>query len=192
MLEEITKTLVRFDATTLREFISIFSEVHLDKGTTFARNGEYSTHIAFINSGVMRAFYRKENGEQYNKTLFTENSFVGAFSSLVTGQENQIDIDCLTDCNLLIAPYEGITQLYDQYPLIERLARILAEQFFVNKEKREIELVTLDATDRYVIFQREYPGLELIIPQYHIASYLGISPTQLSRIRAQKAKKTQF
>lgn len=186
MLKKTILNLVRLDSDSLDQFVSLFTEKNLEKGTTFARNGEHSRDIAFINSGVMRAFYRKENGDQYNKTLFTENSFVGAFSSLVTGQENRIDIDCLTDCELRIAPYKQIIQLYDPYPRIERLARILAEQFFVNKEKREIELVTLDATERYAIFQQEYPGLELLIPQYHIASYLGVSPTQLSRIRAQR------
>ena len=188
MLEKTILSLVRLDSDTLGQFVSLFTQVNLEKGTAFARSGEYSTHIAFINSGVMRAFFRKKNGETYNKTLFTDHSFVGAYSSLVTGQENQIDIDCLTDCNLWIAPYKRITQLYDPYPRIERLARILAEQFFVTKEKREIELVTLDATERYAIFQREYPDLELKIPQYHIASYLGVSPTQLSRIRARKSK----
>ena len=56
----------------------------------------------------------------------------------------------------------------------------------MSKEKREIELVTMEAKDRYVIFQEEHPQIEQLIPQYHIASYLGISPTQLSRIRGQK------
>jgi hypothetical protein len=85
-----------------------------------------------------------------------------------------------------VAEYQKITALFEQYRKVERLARILAEQFFVRKEKREIELVTLEAKDRYVIFQEEHPQLEQLIPQYHIASYLGISPTQLSRIRGEK------
>jgi CRP-like cAMP-binding protein len=63
------------------------------------------------------------------------------------------------------------------------MARLLAEYLFIRKEKREIELVTLDARERYAIFRKEHPTLEQFIPQYHIASYLGITPTQLSRIR---------
>ena len=55
-------------------------------------------------------------------------------------------------------------------------------------EKREVEIVLLEANKRYAIFKKEYPQLEQLIPQYHIASYLGITPTQLSRIRAQKNK----
>ena len=79
-----------------------------------------------------------------------------------------------------------MTKLYDSIPKIERLSRILAEHFFVDKEKREIELVMLGASEKYEIFKKEHPNLENLIPQYHIASYLGISPTQLSRIRAKK------
>jgi CRP-like cAMP-binding protein len=135
---------------------------------------------------VLRAYYSNDQAEEYNKTFFTENNFVGAYSALITQKKNLIDIDCLTDCSLLVATYQEITKLYDQHPQVERLARILAEQFFVRKEKREIELVTLEAKERYAIFQQEHPQLEQLIPQYHIASYLGVSPTQLSRIRAQK------
>lgn len=185
MLEETLKNIIPFDPEALGQLVSQFSETVLRKGSPFAKKGEYSKQMAFVGSGWLRAYYRKENGEQYNKTFFTEGAFVGAYSSLVTGTKNLIDIDCLTDCKLWVASYENITGLYDRYPQTERLARILAERFFVNKEKREIELVTLNARERYAIFQQEYPGLDQLIPQYHIASYLGVSPTQLSRIRAQ-------
>lgn len=188
VIKETLKKIVDFDSDSIQAFLNRFSESHLKKGAIFAKKGEYSSRMAIVVGGVMRAYFSNEKGEQYNKTFFTENDFVGAYSSLVTGQKNRIDIDCLTDCTLLIAEYDQITRLYDKYPKIERLARVLAERFFVSKEKREIELVTLEAKERYAIFQREYPYLEQLIPQYHIASYLGISPTQLSRIRAQKVR----
>jgi hypothetical protein len=85
---------------------------------------------------------------------------------------------------LYITYFQNINRLYDKYPHIERSARILAEYLFVKKEKREIELVTLEVKERYAIFQKEHLNLEQLIPQYHIASYLGITPTQLSRIRS--------
>lgn len=176
------------DPAAQEAFLSLFSDVRFKKGTAFAKRGEISKHIAYVQDGVLRAYFSKNDGEQYNKTFFKQGDFVGAFSSLVTGSTNLIDIDCLTDCVVKVASYQQIRNLYDQHPTIERLARILAEQFFVVKEKREIELVTLDAKDRYAIFLNEHPGLDQLIPQYHIASYLGVSPTQLSRIRAQKSK----
>ena len=186
MLKEILKHITPFDSETLEVLANLFSEEQMSKGKVFAKKGEYSKKMAFVKSGVLRAFYSNEKGEEYNKTFFTEKSFVGAYSSLVTGGKNLINIDCLTNCNLLVAEYQKITALFEQYPQVERLARIVAEQFFVSKEKREIELVTMEAKDRYVIFQEEHPQIEQLIPQYHIASYLGISPTQLSRVRGQK------
>ena len=184
MLKQRLTEIVAFDGETLELLLGQFSNLELKKGIAFAKKGEYSQQIGFVCSGVMRAYYSNDKGEQYNKTFFTESSFVGAYSSLVTGQKNQIEIDSLTDCSLLVADFPKITKLYDKYPSIERLARILAEQFFVRKEKREIELATLEAKSRYAILQQEHPQLEQLIPQYHIASYLGISPTQLSRIRS--------
>ncbi|WP_194972673.1 Crp/Fnr family transcriptional regulator [Aquiflexum lacus] len=186
LLKNSLKSLVNFDPETLDLIVSKFSKVQLAKSSVFAKKGEFSKQIGFVESGVLRAYFSMNNGEQYNKTFFTHGSFVGAYSSLVTGQSNLIDIDCLTDCTVWIASFESIQSLYDQYPLVERLARILAERFFVNKEKREIELATLEAKERYTIFQKEHPDLEQLIPQYQIASYLGVTPTQLSRIRSQK------
>ncbi|WP_299537154.1 Crp/Fnr family transcriptional regulator [Ulvibacterium sp.] len=186
MLQETLNNIVDFDPEALDAFLNLFSPLDFKKGMVFAQKGEYSRNIAFVKSGVLRAYYSNDRGEEYNKTFFTENNFVGAYSALVTGEKNLIDIDALTDCNLLVAEYKKVKDLYAPFPKVERLARILAEQFFVRKEKREIELVTLEAKDRYTIFQKEHPELEQRIPQYHIASYLGVSPTQLSRIRRQR------
>ncbi len=186
ILEEKLNQIIAFDAPSLTALVNCFTPAKLEKGKSFAAKGEYSRNIAFVRSGVLRAYYSNEKGEVYNKTFFTENSFVGAYSSLVTGERNLINIDALTDCSLMVAEFKMITALYSQFPTVESMARILAEQFFVSKEKREIALVTLEAKDRYVIFQKEHPTLEQLIPQYHIASYLGVTPTQLSRIRGQK------
>jgi len=178
--------LIDFTEIEMEIFVSLFSEQHLKKSEYLAKEGEYSTKLAFLSEGVMRAFYRNNEGNEYNKTFFTNSNFVGAYSSLVTHQKNLINIQCLIDCRIQVADYREITKLYNDYPKIESLARKIAENKFAIKEKREIELVTLDASVRYEIFQKEHPNLENLIPQYHIASYLGITPTQLSRIRAKK------
>jgi len=88
-----------------------------------------------------------------------------------------------------VANFEEFSRLYLSCPDLERAARILAERFFVQKEQREIELVVLDADQRYRLFQQQFPQLENQITQYHIASYLGITPTQLSRIRRKLAQR---
>jgi len=169
-----------------QSFSSLFSEVRLEKGEYFSIEQRTETKIGFLLNGVVRAFYRNNNGIEYNKTFFTDNEFFGAYAALVTKQTNHINIQALTDCRILTAHYSQITELFRPYRNIETLARLIAEQFYIEKEKREIELVLLQADERYRLFKEAYPNIENLIPQYHIASYLGITPTQLSRIRAKK------
>lgn len=163
---------------------AFFVPVTLRRNEYFAVAGRVETTAAFVVNGILRAFYRNSDGLEYNKTFFMADDFLGAFSSLVTGQTNQIYIQALTDCDLFVADYVALTRLYDTYPDWERFARRLAEGYFVYKEKRELELVMLNADERYLQFRDDYPDLEQRIPQYHVASYLGITPTQLSRVRA--------
>ena len=110
-------------------------------------------------------------------------AFIGAYTSLLTKTPNRITQQALTDCELYVADYNLIEELYARYHQFERFGRKIAEHYFLEKEKKELEMGLLEAKDRYLIFQKEFSGIENLIAQRHIASYLGISQTQLSRIR---------
>lgn len=168
------------------DFRAMFAPVTLSKGEYLARQGEVATTIGILLEGIVRAFFANRDGTEYSKTFFTPPAFVGAYASLVSGQPTQICLQALTSCRLWVAEYEKLTILYDRHPSLERLARRQSEWYFVDKEQREIELVMLDAEQRYELFRQRHPDLEQRIPQYYIASYLGITPTQLSRIRAKR------
>lgn len=161
----------------------LFTEKKLDKSDFFIQHNQKAREIGFLTDGVIRAYYTSPDGTEYNKHFFAAPCFVGGYASLITGELNQINQQALTPCRVLVANYTAFQKLFTSCPDLERAARILAERFFVQKEQREIELVMLDAEERYHIFQRTFPALTQVIAQYHIASYLGITPTQLSRIR---------
>jgi CRP-like cAMP-binding protein len=167
------------------EVEQLFAAATLKKGEYFVRRGQISTRFAFLKSGVVRAFYASDNGKEYNKQFFTPSSIIGGYSSLITGQPSVTIQQALTDCDVLIADYHKLTALYEYHADLERLGRRFAELYFVEKEQKEIEIVLYDAQKRYNLFKIRYPQLDQLIPQYHIASYLGITPTQLSRIRKQ-------
>jgi len=164
----------------------LFKPATLQKDDYYARQGEKAKKLAFLEKGIMRVFYQNEAGEEFNKLFIKNPAIVAAYASLITKEPAIIDIQCLTECNILEATFEEIVSLYEEHPSIERLNRKIAEDFFVEKEKREMSLIVNDATERYALFLAEFPGLENDITQYHIASYLGITPTQLSRVRAKK------
>lgn len=176
----------RFTASsnqTLSLMGSVFELDTLKKGDYFVNEGEYANEIAFLEHGVVRAFYSNPQGKEYNKTFFVAPAIIGSYAALITKEKNKLPQQALTDCIIWRAKFSNIERLSENSIEIERLRRKISERFFVWNEKKQLEVALLDARERYLIFKREYPELEDTIPQYHIASYLGISPTQLSRIR---------
>jgi len=91
-------------------------------------------------------------------------------------------IQAMEDSELLIGDYDRMKKLYARNAGWQELGRRIAENFYVGKERREYELLQLSASERYLMFDQEYPGLARRIPQYYVASYLGITPVALSRI----------
>ena len=155
----------------------------LKKDEYFIQKGQFAKEIAFLETGIVRAYYINSDGKEYNKTFFSAPTIIGSYASLISKQKNTVAQQALTDCKIWKASFHTIEKLSEGNFEIERLRRIIAEGYFLRNEKKELEMALLDADKRYLILQKEYPGIELEIPQYHIASYLGISPTQLSRIR---------
>lgn len=170
---------------TLGQMGEVFAYGELKKGEYFIKKGAYAKEIAFLESGIVRAYYINQDGKEYNKTFFSAPSIIGSYASLISKQKNTIAQQALTDCKIWKASFHKIEELSEGNFEIERLRRIIAENYFLLNEKKEIEMALLDAEQRYLILREEYPGIELQIPQYHIAAYLGISATQLSRIRKQ-------
>ena len=168
---------------TLSLMKDVFIEDQLKKGGYFIRKGQFAKEIAFLETGIVRAYYIDKNGKEYNKHFFSSPSIIGSYGSLISKEKNNVAQQALTDCTIWKAPYSKVEELSESNHEIERLRRVIAENFFLRHEKKELEMAMLDADKRYLIFRKEFPKLELEIPQYHIASYLGISATQLSRIR---------
>jgi len=167
----------------------LFHRESLAQHEHFINANETASKIAFLESGIVRAYFINNEGKEYNKQFFVAPSVIGAYTSLLTGVPNQIPQQAMTDCVIWTLTYTEITSRYDTCPDLERLARKMAEHYFLEKEKKELEIVLLNATERYEIFQKEFPGIEQHMAQYHVASYLGITPIQLSRIRHPQANK---
>jgi len=174
---------------TIQSLSELFIPTILEENEFFVKEGKYAQGIGFLETGIARAFFVNKEGKEYNKQFFVGPTLIGAYSSLLTKQKNKIAQQTLTECKIWKAPFHDIELLYTKYHDFERLGRKIAEHYFLEKEKKEIEMALLDAEKRYLILREEFPGLEMKIPQYHIASYLGISPTQLSRVRNKMSKR---
>lgn len=170
--------------TLMKDF---FIQKELKKLEHFCKVDKVATKIAFLQQGIVRSYYTNKEGQEFNKNFFVAPAFIGAYSSLITQTPNKLAQQALTNCVIFETDYANIQHLYDICPDLERLGRLIAEFYFVEKEIREVNLLMLEAKDYYEVFQKQFPTLEQHISQYHIASFLGVTPTQLSRIRAEKS-----
>ncbi|OKH48838.1 cyclic nucleotide-binding protein [Calothrix sp. HK-06] len=167
----------------LQKLTNIFYPFSLTAGDFLIRSGEITTKIGFVVSGLLRLYYVNNAGVEFTKSFCPENDFVAAYSALLLNQPAQFNIEALEDSLLLVANYNSYQQLCTEHPCWQRIQHRFIEALFIKKEKREGELLLDDATTRYKKFLIQYPELENRVKQYHIASYLGISPVSLSRIR---------
>ncbi|MBC7920990.1 MAG: Crp/Fnr family transcriptional regulator [Ferruginibacter sp.] len=150
------------------------------------RKGQVCRHIAFVESGLLRYYYLV-GGKEMVGNFFFENSFVGDFGSFITGQPAVQFIDTLEDCRLLLASHSDWQQLYGRIPALERFGRLLAEGLFVHAQQRTASFLLDSPQQRYLNLLKNRPKVLQRVPQYMIASYLGITPEALSRIRRRLA-----
>ncbi|WP_239615589.1 Crp/Fnr family transcriptional regulator [Cohnella mopanensis] len=153
------------------------------KNAHLVREGEQVDSIAICMSGLFRLYYTTPDGGEFNKSFCAKHEFLASYSSLLLGTSSFFSIQALVDSELIVVRYSDFQSLFTRHVCWERLGRILTEQLFVKKETRERELLLLSAEERYRLFNAKYGHLAEQIPQYHIASYLGITPVALSRIR---------
>jgi CRP-like cAMP-binding protein len=182
-LSQVLNQLIAPPKTELEGFLNLFEPRILEPGEYFLRAGDPSTALAFVNSGLLRFFYQTADGKEFNKSFIPENQFAAAYSAFLTGMPARFSTQALEQSHLLVCDLAPVIEMFDLHRCWEKLGRILAEQLYIKKETREAEFLLDDAETRYRNFQNSYPGLEDRLAQYHIASYLGITPVALSRIR---------
>jgi CRP-like cAMP-binding protein len=163
--------------------VGYLSERTFDPKEYLVRAGDVVDNFYFINRGLVRFFYCTEEGREFNKHFAMENGFAGSFHSLTLHEPCGFFIQALERTETVVLPNPVLNQLYDRHACWERLGRKNAEHLVLIKEAREKELLLDSLEIRYKRFLKEFPGLVDRIPQYHIASYLGVTDVALSRIR---------
>jgi CRP-like cAMP-binding protein len=160
------------------------------KNDVICRAGLHPEYLFFIQSGVVRKYITDNLGKEYNKFLFSSNHVVVSLTAISTKKTSNFNIECLTDVTLYEISYSKLRNILKNDLELGNLYTDMLHHFFVIMEESEVEKVLLEAKYRYLNFQERYPNIINKIPLLHIASYLGITPIQLSRIRS-NTKKSQ-
>jgi len=163
---------------------------HYKKGEMISFKDNIWTDIIYINSGLIRSYIINDKGKDFTRQLYfntnesdTANLFVIDYTSMLTQTPSNRGFEVLADSEVFVFSRENIYTLYDSYKKWEHIGRIMAELAYINMDKYYYGLLTRNAKERYVYLQKTMSGLMKHTAQYHIATYLGITPVSLSRIK---------
>jgi CRP-like cAMP-binding protein len=192
MYELILKNVSKFIQLTPQEtdyFISILHTKKVKKRQYLLHEGEVCRYQFFVNKGCLRSYYTDDKGLEHVAQFAIEDWWIGDMYSFLTATPARLNIDALEDSEVVYLDKPSLEQFYIEVPKFERFARMQIQNGFITNQSRIIESMSLDAEQRYCNFIERYPLMEQRLPLKQIASYLGITPESLSRIRSKYAKK---
>jgi CRP-like cAMP-binding protein len=188
-IERLLTTLDKLAAIPEKEkalFLERLHVIKINKNDHFISAGQRPDKVAFIAEGLFRVYYLSDAGKE-NCLVFRESGrFLSAYNSLLDNTVSKYSFQALEDSVLLYVTLKDYAELLKENECWQRVVSKYFQMLFIEKEEREIELLSIDAKKRYKIFVDKYPELPGRVSQYHIASYLGITPEALSRIRRQR------
>jgi CRP-like cAMP-binding protein len=155
------------------------------KGQYLVQQGDICRYESFILSGCLRTFYVDNDGNEHIVMFGIENWWASDMGSFISQTPADFNIQCLEVTAVVQFTFDNLQQLYRTVPKLERFFRIIIQNALISSEKRVIANHCLPAKDRYLNFRNRYPQIEQRVPQYMIASYLGITKEFLSKIRSQ-------
>ena len=171
-----------------RFFTSIIQIKHLQKKEFLLREGEVCRYECFVLKGCLRNYYLDNKGDEHIIQFSVEDWWTSDLYSLLTQTPATQFIDALEDSTLAMIEKDDLERLYRQVPKFERFFRIMLQNAFIAQQQRILQNIGSTAEDRYLVFRKKYPTLESRLPQHQIASYLGITPEFLSKIRGKLAR----
>jgi CRP-like cAMP-binding protein len=158
------------------------------KGQYIVQQGDVCNYSSFVISGCTKTFHIDENGQEHIVVFSIENWWTSDMGSFIARTPADYNIQCIDNTELIMFSFDVIEELYSEIPKLERFFRQIIEKALVASQKRIVRSFSLSAKDRYVYFRNQYPKIERLIPQYMVASYLGITKEFLSKIKSELNK----
>jgi CRP/FNR family transcriptional regulator, anaerobic regulatory protein len=191
MYEQIIKQisyLINLDSSETTCFTNKLNVKKTKKKEFLLIEGDICKYVYFINSGCLRYFYLVDGVENTGQFFF-ENGWYTDYHSFLSGKPTKQNVEALEDCEILFISKIDLQQLFVEVPKFEKFGRIMAENAFLGVRYKNEMLTNQNAEQRYLTLIKERPKVFERIPQHYIASYLGIKPPSLSRIRNKLANK---
>lgn len=186
MYEKISKNISSFinlDQEEFDEFSSFLKIREIKKGQTLFHKGEFAMYDSFVNRGCLKTSFTDHNGEEHVVQFAVEGDWITDYDSFLNKTPSRLDLIAMEDSVLFQLDQPSLEKLIERIPKFERFGRLVREYQFNRLQRCLITLLSNNAEDRYRDFIQKYPRLVNRIPQHQIASFIGITPEYLSRIR---------
>lgn len=172
-------------------FLSLLEPVSLRRKTLYLEAGKVCKSSAFVLDGAVKSYTVDDDGKEHILSFATKDWWISDLYSLISGKPAILNIEAIDDSEVLILTRKNQEILFGHVPKFERFFRILVENSLVANQQRLIDNLSSTAEERYLRFIAKYPTIPSCVPQHNIASYLGITPEFLSKIRARLAKESK-
>ncbi|MBI0397540.1 Crp/Fnr family transcriptional regulator [Cyclobacterium marinum] len=166
-----------------------FKPIHLKKKQYLLQKGQSSNHMRFIAEGCLKLYRIDDSGKEHILQFGIKGWWVNDLYAYLTQKPATFFIQAISDCTVLQVHRNQLNKLYDNIHMMDRFFRIKTQNGYVALQERTINSMSQTADERYYEFISRYRNMEQKIPQYMIASYLGITPEHLSALRKSVARR---
>lgn len=167
-----------------KDFInSKFKKITLKKGEILLSPNTFVNHQYYISSGCLRSFFVGKSGKEHTVQFAIKDWWMSDYTAFFSSGISKMSVECIQDAVIHEISREDMEILYASIPGLESLFRKKLESAFASFQQRILGYLSQSALERYLTFIKNYPNIEKIVKNYHIASYLGITTESLSRIR---------
>lgn len=165
-----------------------FIEKKIEKGDFLIEEGEYCNYVGFIDQGLL-SYYYLVDGKKYIRGFFFDNDFISSYTSFLTNEKSKSYIEALENTSITLIHKDKLSQLYQKNSKFQQLGRMFTEHLFMLVSEKYEDLLLKSPEERYLNLIENRSNVIQSIPQYLIASWLGITPEALSRIRKRLTRK---
>ena len=188
LIHKIKKAIILSDEAE-KYVYSIAKEKLINKGEKLIHQGQVVNKTYFVTDGCLRSFRLDKNGKEHTLQFAIKDWWISDFIAIYNNEIASLNVECLKDSEVVEFNPKDLNEIHSLFPEFEPFQRMNLERHVVSLHKRILNQLELTASERYDLFLEQYPNIQKYTPNYHIASYLGITPESLSRIRIENTKK---
>jgi len=170
-------------------FQELFLPLELKKGAFLQREGDIAKYAAFVTKGCLRNYVIDNKGKEHVVMFAPENWWVADSNSIMNGTPTAYFVDAIEDSVVLLADKHANETIMKRIPAFARSFQVGVQKHAAAKDKRIVQALTATAEERYLNFLETYPTIAQRVPQHMLASYLGVTPETVSRIRKSLSQK---